>query len=77
MEIHPITQLNRVVRGGGEGGGTGQSPLRTAYPPNLEPCHKSEVNQEEKTKYILTHTCAISKNGADEPMCRAGLEMQM
>lgn len=29
-----------------------------------------------KTNIILTHTYEIEKNGADEPVCRAGVEMQ-
>ena len=37
----------------------------------------SEVSQKEKNKYyILTHICGIEKNGTDEPICTAGIEMQ-
>ena len=45
--------------------------------PNLEPIIQSEVSQKEKKKYhLLTHMYGIEKNGADEPICRAGIEMQ-
>ena len=38
---------------------------------------QSEVSQKEKKKYhLLTHMYGIEKNGADEPICRAGIEMQ-
>ena len=38
---------------------------------------QSEVSQKEKNKYhLLTHMYGIEKNGADEPICRAGIEMQ-
>ena len=44
---------------------------------NLESVIQSEVNQKEKNKYqILTHICGIEKNGTDEPICTAGIEMQ-
>ena len=44
---------------------------------DLESVILSEVSQKEKNKYcILTHICGISKNGTDEPICRAGIEMQ-
>ena len=43
---------------------------------NLEPIIQSEVNQKEKNKYILTHICGISKDDADEPICREEKEMQ-
>ena len=26
---------------------------------------------------ILSYICGIEKNGTDEPICRAGIEMQM
>ena len=36
------------------------------------------VCQKEKNKYhILLNVREISKNGTDEPICRAGTEMQM
>ena len=42
---------------------------------NLEPVIQSKVNQ--KNNYcILTHMSGIYKNGTDEPICRAGIEMQ-
>ena len=45
---------------------------------DLETVVQSEVNQTEKNKYhILTHICGIQKTGTDEPICRAGIEMQM
>ena len=38
----------------------------------------NEGSQKEKNKYcILTHIYAIQKNGTDEPLCMAGIEMQM
>ena len=44
---------------------------------NLEPVIQSEVSQKEKNKYcVLTHIYEIQKNGTDEPICRAGIEMQ-
>ena len=43
---------------------------------NLQPV-QSEVSQKEKNKYcLLTHMYGIQKNGTDEPICRAGIEMQ-
>ena len=37
---------------------------------------QGEVSQTEKNKYcILTHVCRVSKNGTDEPICRAGIEL--
>ena len=37
----------------------------------------SKVNQKEKNKYcILMHINGIYKNGTDEPICKAGIEMQ-
>ena len=39
---------------------------------------QSEVSQKEKNKYrILTHIYGTSKNGTDEPVCRAEIETQM
>ena len=35
---------------------------------NLQPVVPSEVKQEEKNKYTLTHICGIQKNGTDEPI---------
>ena len=44
---------------------------------NLEPIIPSEVSQKEKNKYrLLTHIYGISKDGTDEPTCRAAVEMQ-
>ena len=44
---------------------------------NLEPVLQSEVSQKKKDKYcILTHTYGIQKDGTDEPICRAAMEMQ-
>ena len=44
---------------------------------DLESVIQSEVNQKEKNKYcILMHVCGIQKNGTDEPICRAGIEIQ-
>ena len=43
----------------------------------LEPVIQSEVSQKEKNIYsILTHTYGIQKNGTDESICRAGIEVQ-
>ena len=39
---------------------------------------QSEVSQKEKNKYhILMHVCGIYKNCTDEPIYRAGIEMQI
>ena len=45
---------------------------------NQEFVIQSEVSQKEKNKYcILMHTYGIyKKNGTNEPICRAGIEMQ-
>ena len=44
---------------------------------NLEPIIQGELSQKEKGKYhILTHTYGIQKDGTDEPICRAVMEMQ-
>ena len=44
----------------------------------LESVIQSEVSQKEKNKYhILTHNVESEKNATDEPICRAGIEMQM
>ena len=39
---------------------------------------QSEVSEKEKNKdHILKHICGIYKNSTDEPICRAGIEMQI
>ena len=44
---------------------------------NLETIIQSKVNQREKNKYdILTHVYGIQKDGTDEPIGRAAMEMQ-
>ena len=44
---------------------------------NLEPSIQSEVSQKEKNSYdILIHTYGNKKDGTDEPMCRATVEIQ-
>ena len=44
---------------------------------NLKPIVQSEVSQKEKDKYyILTHIYGIQKDGTDEPIHRAAVEMQ-
>ena len=44
---------------------------------DLESVVQSKVSQKEKNEYcMLMHICGIVlKNGAGEPMCRAGIEM--
>ena len=43
---------------------------------NLESVIQSEVSQKKKNKYCtLTHIYGILKNGTDEPVCRAGIEV--
>ena len=43
----------------------------------LEPIIQSEVSQKEKDKYcIFTHAYGIERDGTDEPICRAAMEMQ-
>ena len=45
---------------------------------DLDTVIQSEVSQKKKNKYcILTHVCRISKNGTDEPVCKAEIEIQM
>ena len=45
---------------------------------SLESVIQSEVSEKEKNKYhILIHVFGIKKNGTDEPICRAGIKMQM
>ena len=41
----------------------------------LQPVTQSEVNQKEKNKYTLMNKIGIYKNGTDEPLCRAAIEM--
>ena len=44
---------------------------------NLEPIIQSEVRQKDKNKYhISRHIYGIQKDGTDEPICRAAVEMQ-
>ena len=44
---------------------------------NLEPIIEREEGQKEKDKYcILIHIYGISKDGTDEPIYRAAVEMQ-
>ena len=44
---------------------------------NQEPIKQSKVSQKEKDKYhILTHMYGIWKEGTDEPICKAAMEMQ-
>ena len=44
---------------------------------NLEPIIQSEVSQKEKDKYcILMHMYGIWKEGTDERICKAAVEMQ-
>ena len=43
---------------------------------NIEPVIQSEVNQKEKNKYhILMHIYGIQKNGTDESICMAEIEI--
>ena len=44
---------------------------------NPEPVMWNELSQKENNKYcILTHTYGLQKNGTEEPLCRAEIEMQ-
>ena len=44
---------------------------------NLGPFIQNEVSQKEKNKYcVLMHIHGIWKDGADEPICWAAMEMQ-
>ena len=44
---------------------------------NLEPIIQRDLSQKEKDKYcILTHVYGIWKDGTDEPICRAKMEIQ-
>ena len=44
---------------------------------NLESVIQSEASPKRKNKYhTLTHICGIQKDGTDEPIQRAGMEMQ-
>ena len=39
---------------------------------------KSKISQKEKNEYrILMHIYGIQKNGTDEPICRAGIEVNV
>ena len=42
---------------------------------NLEPVIQSELNQNNKY-HMLMHIYRIQKNGTDEPVYRAGIDMQ-
>ena len=42
---------------------------------NLEPVIQSELNQKNKY-HMLMHIYRIQKNGTDEPIYRAGIDMQ-
>ena len=44
---------------------------------NLESVIQSKVSQKEKNKYILMKICGTQKNGTDETISRAGIEMQL
>ena len=45
---------------------------------DLETVIQSKVSQKEKNKYrILMHICGTQKNGTDELVCRAEIEIQM
>ena len=43
---------------------------------DLESVIQSEVSQKEKNKYILMHICGIYKNGIDDLICKAEIEIQ-
>ena len=44
---------------------------------NPKPIRESEISQKEKSKYrTLTHVYGIYKDGTDETICRAVMEMQ-
>ena len=44
----------------------------------MEPIIQSEVSQKEKPRYsILTHICAIYKDGNDNPIWETAKETQM
>ena len=44
---------------------------------NLELFIQSEASQKEENKYhILTHICGIYKDGTEEAVCKALMEMQ-
>ena len=44
---------------------------------NLEPVIQAlSKSEKEKQIFILTHIYGIQKNGTDEPICTAGIEMQ-
>ena len=43
---------------------------------NLEPIMQSAVSQKEKNKHCILKIYGIQKDGTDEPICRAAMEMQ-
>ena len=43
---------------------------------NLQPVIQNEISQREKKKYILMQICGVLKNGTDELICKAAVEMQ-
>ena len=44
---------------------------------NLEPVIQAlSKSEKEKQIFILTHIYGIQKNGTDEPICKAAIEMQ-
>ena len=44
---------------------------------NIEPMLQSEVSQKEKDKYrILMHAYGIQKDGNNDPISRAAMEME-
>ena len=61
MEYYPVSKRNEM-----------RSCVDTWM--NLESVIQSEVSQ--KNKYILMHICGIYKNDTDEPISKAGIEMQ-
>ena len=45
---------------------------------NLEPVIQAlSKSEKEKQIFILTHIYGIQKNGTDEPICKAAIEMQV
>ena len=46
---------------------------RNSFESVLDPITQSEVSQKEKNKYCIFN--AHMKNGTDEHICRAGIEM--
>ena len=44
---------------------------------DVESATQNEVSQKEKNKHhVLMYIHGIEKNGTDEPICKAGVEMQ-